>query len=391
MLPWMRQDNDEKHTSGILLSFSQLYKHLHTREFRYEETLSVFDAPTLQTLRSLTLKRSSALMAEARKSGSDLEALDTALLQYASCTESYITKVYSNMANSEKQRVELEWNAPLSQSQLGTYYAINAPVADYILSLALAGECLRRQANCKLAALVQTPANWEEVCPEGPELLHGTAAKLFKRAAGMFAEAAARARAAHEQLPRERPAALQPAMLDALEQASLGEAQAVMADRAERKQSPPTLVAGLYKAAAELFETAAAGLRRGTKDFSHGVSPYVKRYLAVSASLQECRARRCSAAQEQAQLHSGRAMALLRDASKTLSDCVTVAEKESQWVEVLQAELTKAAELSSVCERDRCSINFEPVPAQAPALPEPKLLVASVPFPGLPAPELVFY
>ena len=93
MLPWMRQDPDEKFACSILLHFNQLYKSLQTKEFRFEETLSVFDAPTLQNLRTLTLRRNTVFLPDGRKPGIDLEELEGRLLQYAASVEGYIDKV----------------------------------------------------------------------------------------------------------------------------------------------------------------------------------------------------------------------------------------------------------------------------------------------------------
>ena len=71
-------------------------------------------------------------------------------------------------------------------------------------ALVIYAAVLRRQAARTLAALVKPPADWAEVCPEGPDMVHGASAKLLRRAAGAYAEAATRARAIADRLPSER-------------------------------------------------------------------------------------------------------------------------------------------------------------------------------------------
>lgn len=70
-------------------------------------------------------------------------------------------------------------------------------------ALVVYASILRRQAARTLAALVTPPPDWAEVCPEGPDMVHGASAKLLRRAAGAFAEAASRARAVADRLPTE--------------------------------------------------------------------------------------------------------------------------------------------------------------------------------------------
>ncbi len=62
---------------------------------------------------------------------------------------------------------------------------------------------LRRQAARTLAALVNPPGDWDEVCPEGPDMVHGAAAKLLRRAAGAYAAAGTYARDIAGELPSE--------------------------------------------------------------------------------------------------------------------------------------------------------------------------------------------
>ena len=62
----------------------------------------------------------------------------------------------------------------------------------------------------------------------------------------------------------------------------------------------------------ELYESAAAALRKSSRDFPNGLSALLKRYLAIGGSLEESRARRCAALVHQTEGAAGRALALLR-------------------------------------------------------------------------------
>lgn len=76
MLPWMRQEPQLSFPSSILLEFPLIDANLNTNAFQYEQTLSVFDGLTLQTLRKLSQAREACLHQSARKSGADLHVLE---------------------------------------------------------------------------------------------------------------------------------------------------------------------------------------------------------------------------------------------------------------------------------------------------------------------------
>lgn len=72
----MRQEPQAAFPSSVLLAFSAIDEHASTNDFRFEETLSVFDGLTLQTLRKLSIERKASLGSHARQSGADLDALE---------------------------------------------------------------------------------------------------------------------------------------------------------------------------------------------------------------------------------------------------------------------------------------------------------------------------
>lgn len=76
MLAWMRQEPQISFPSSVVLEFPHIDANLNTNAFQYEQTLSVFDGLTLQTLRKLSQARESCLHQSARKSGADLHALE---------------------------------------------------------------------------------------------------------------------------------------------------------------------------------------------------------------------------------------------------------------------------------------------------------------------------
>lgn len=136
----MRQEPQTSFPSSIVLAFSAIDEHATINDFRFEETLSVFDGLTLQTLRKLSIERK-ALHPHARAPGADLDALERKcvcdtrrvntcnthhirLEQYIGSMDSYMDKarcVYPVPRNTHASRCLARWHPPRNnESSLST-------------------------------------------------------------------------------------------------------------------------------------------------------------------------------------------------------------------------------------------------------------------------------
>lgn len=79
-----------------------------------------------------------------------------------------------------------------------------------------------------------------------------------------------------------------------------------------------------------------------------------------------------------AQLNAGAAARACVEAEQLLATCLAAAAIDGCWRAVLQQELEDVQRRKKPIESDRLIVYCQPMPRQAEALPEPKVLVSAV-------------
>eukprot|EP00775_Hariotina_reticulata_P008639 gene8639-8820_t len=147
----------------------------------------------------------------------------------------------------------------------------------------------------------------------------------------------------------------------------LAEAQALTAFRAAVKGSSATVVASLQAGAAELYEKAA----RSTRDHAGSCWDFfVCNSLLVQAMAGELHA----------QLQAGQAERGCLEAQQLLSSCISAADIDSSWRDILQQEVAAVEQGRKPIASDRLIVYCQPLPPEANPLPAAKVLVTAVPY-----------
>ncbi|KAG1655673.1 hypothetical protein FOA52_011801 [Chlamydomonas sp. UWO 241] len=208
------------------------------------------------------------------------------------------------------------------------------------------------------------------------------AATLLRKAAGVHAWLAEDALLrVMNNLAADRPVELIAPMATCLSRVCLAEAQAVTAHRAGQRGTSPGTTAALHLGAAHMFEEAARGLRERAADLG-SVSDKLRRFLAISASLQRARAQRWWGLELLGQGEAGVGEGCCLEAAAAVTQCMVVAEGEEAWKRVLAMELEEVEGFRKRIEKDRAGVYYQSV-VQRPDKslpPSAKVLVTAVPY-----------
>ncbi|MEW5300603.1 MAG: hypothetical protein WDW36_003521 [Sanguina aurantia] len=229
------------------------------------------------------------------------------------------------------------------------------------------------------------------------------ASTLLRKAAGVYQWLAQSGcpRIMHEILP-ERPAELLSGMSLCLQSACQAEAQAITAHRAGQRCTSPATTAALHEGAAELFDEAARALTANTGESASAagvavhedeaqlewaaagvfntVSDRLRRYLALSASLQHVCAYKSLSDDLRLKGQAGQGEACCVEASRICDSCVSVAGSDPLWRALLAQHLGALDAFRLACERDRVNITYQTVSRTTPAMVGPKILATPIPY-----------
>merc|ERR1712157_596833 len=180
-------------------------------------------------------------------------------------------------------------------------------------------------------------------------------------------------------LASERPAELLPSMARALCQCTLGDAQAVAVRRAEEKGTGFPLIAALHRGTSCLFAKSARTLDNNMSDFNY-LSQHVLDYLFLAEHIHAAQCRRTLSAEAMMRDEAGIAIAHGQSAEAELTTAKKRTGERGAWAHVHSEESRLITRQLKQQRTQNEAALFRPVPTEAPALPEPKIIVTPVAF-----------
>ncbi|GMH33323.1 hypothetical protein BSKO_01157 [Bryopsis sp. KO-2023] len=346
-----------------LLPFRDVWNGCVSRAFLFESALKAEEAINLEALRHVSSLRRRSVE---NRSFELLEQIET-LQEYWFHLQDLLSKEEEYAWKDGKSKLIFEWNSPLGFRDVISHRLFGLG-QEGIMVLFLCGCGFREKAFAGANQMVSDGA------PNATDV-----AVMFREAAGFFKHLAEMHASLEEDLPADRPAESVAAMSSCFENICLAEAQGIVAYRAAEKGTSPSVVAALHRGASDLFEEASKILRENTGEFNV-VSDRLKRFIAISSSVQTSRALQYMARDQILQEQGGKAVRCCQEARDNLRDCLIVAEGSIEWISRLKLENDGLKELEASCERDRASVFMQPLASMCPEMVEGKILAKHIPY-----------